>query len=207
MSLDRRYVSTADMYFGISRAVDPGFDDAGYDARLGYPSLDNQFDDLARRYGGGAVVIADDVLFSGRMTLMLDRELAKRNVRLAAALCGIAIGNGVNRLGDAGIPTESVISFTAVDDEVCERDFTVLAGSGRKVYGEQLSAVYFDDRFGRPSDWASIPQDAAPKFCLQNLLRNRKLLRADAPFPRFVGYAGTRTGSAIDRAVRERTDV
>ena len=42
LSLDDRYVSSADQYLGISRGIDPLLNDEGYVARCGHPTIENQ---------------------------------------------------------------------------------------------------------------------------------------------------------------------
>lgn len=205
-SLDQRYIQNADAYLGVSRTVNPDLSDAGYDARLGFSPLSEQLDSLGRKFGGKEVALIDDVLFSGEMAAKLQSELADRDVRVSALMCGIAVGEGSDKLAARGIEVESVVAFDDVEDELCERDFTVLPGSGRKVAGQQRSALYFDDQFGKPEQWASIPTDMAADFCRASLIRNRQLLRAETPIAAFVGYPAGLTGNVLDTTIAERNN-
>jgi hypothetical protein len=204
VSLDGRYVQNADSYLGISRAINSDLSDAGYAPRLGSPPLGEQFGLLGRRYRGQEVVLMDDVLFSGGMVGAVKQELENRGVKVSALLCGIAVGEGKEKLEALGVETESVIEFDAVDDQICERDFTTLPGSGRKVAARPLNALYFDDRYGRPEQWASLPLGFAAGFCVASLIRNRRLSKPDVPFPAFVGYPNGTTGDVLDSAIAQR---
>jgi hypothetical protein len=198
ISLDQRYIAqnNADAFLGISRAVGPDLIDAGYDARQGFEPIDAQFDALGQAFAGQEILLVDDVLFTGEMVDFISRELKGRGVRVAAVACGIAIGEGAEKLAAQGIETEPVVSFDAVDDEICERDFTLLAGSGRKVLGQPRGGLYFDDVYGRPDKWASIPAWGAGGFCLRSLERNRRPL-ANGPIADFVGYPAADVSEAI----------
>lgn len=204
VSLDERYVRNADVMLGVSRAVSADLAEAGYDARLGAPGLATQFDSLGRAFAGQEVALADDVVFSGEMLAWVQRQLQIRGVQVASVLCGIAIGDGVQKLAARGIDVECVASFGEVEDELCERDFTLTTGSGRKIQGQSRSALYFDNIFGKPEQWATIPTDVAGNFCLASLRRNLRLMAHDAPLPLFAGYAAEPAAKAITKAIRER---
>ena len=200
VSLDDRYIEQGDAeeFLGISRAIQPDFSDAGYDARLGYLPLSKQFDNIGRRFSGQSVVLADDVVFSGEMIGFVKDELERRGVGVTAVACGLIIGEGAEKLSALGVDVESVMSIDDVDDEICERDFTLSVGSGRKIAGAESNALYFDGRFGRPGSWASIPEAAIGDFCASSLLRNRRLLPADAPAAGFAGYPAGTNGELIE---------
>ncbi|HWZ65722.1 MAG TPA: phosphoribosyltransferase [Patescibacteria group bacterium] len=206
VSLDQRYISAseADYCLGISRAANPDMSDAGYDSRLGFPPLSKQLDVLGKRYGGREVLLVDDVLFSGSMVDYLESKLKSRGVKIAALACGVAIGEGRDKLAARGIVTESVNDFEEVEDELCERDFTTQEGSGRKVKDNEESFLYIDDRFSR-LEWSSTPVDFASDFCLRSLERNLQLLRPEMPFPNFVGYKRGLMGEVLANAIAERS--
>ena len=149
VSLDDRYVKGENdfRYLGVSRGVGNE-----YMARVGYPPIKEQ---LGRIANLGEVVIADDVVFSGDMMEWLAGELKKRGTTIAGVICGIAIGEGAEKLEAAGIGVDPVLIFGEVDDELCERDLAVVPGSGRRMSGENV--LYFDPDKGDPAKWASIP--------------------------------------------------
>lgn len=194
VSLDDRYLRTADTYLGISRGIDLGLNDAGYTARFGYPDIEKQLDSIIKV--GTEVVLADDVLFSGDMALNIANALAMRKVKVRGFLCGIAIREGVDKLAAENIDVSCVREFDDVEDEICERDFALIHGSGRKLANVDAQALYFDSLYGKPEAWASIPQSKIGDFCVKSLQRNLKLLNPDVPIEAigtFVGYeqAGT----------------
>lgn len=189
VSLDDRYLKTADAYLGISRGIDTSFNDAGYTARSGYPDIGRQLDSVAGI--GREIVLADDVLFSGEMALNIIMALGERNVQVRGFICGIGIGEGIDKLTAEGIDVNCVQSFEDVEDEICERDFAVIRGSGRKVVSLDAHALYFDSTYGRPSSWASIPESKAGEFCLSSVRRNIDLMDPNVlmqSIGTFIGY-------------------
>ncbi len=186
VSLDTRYVRTASQYLGVSRGSDARLNDAGYAPRAGYKPIATQLERVSRL--GQELVVADDVVFSGEMISWLADELEERSTRIGAVVCGVAIQEGIDKLALRNIPVEATLVFDAVEDELCERDFAFVPGSGRRVDDLQTNALYFDSVYGKPSTWASIPPEKAATFCKSSLARNRYLLRSDAPAGNFLGY-------------------
>lgn len=204
VSLDNRYVDPewADSFIGITRAVDTHLQDAGYDSRAGSDALQAQLDNIGAKYAGKEIALVDDVLFSGEMVAWLISELTKRGTKVSALYAGIAIREGVEKLTELGIDISCGRLFPDVDDELVEIDFTALPGSGRKVKGKNKSALYFDNRFGQPNRWMSIPDDMVWKFCVSSLERNLQLLRQDAQLAPFMGYPRGEVGMVL----RERLE-
>lgn len=198
ISLDNRYVRDADQFIGISRAVDANLNDAGYTARAGCAPLAAQFE-AAKRLGS-EVALVDDVLFSGNMLGRVAKELAMHGVRVKTVIAGIAIGDGMAPLAQDGIDIQAVKIFAnGVYEEVCERDFGFNPGSGRPVPTQNASALYFDPHFGRPTEWASLPEAYIKDFFVNNIERNINLLTSEADMSdigAFVGY--NRSGNARD---------
>lgn len=188
-SLDDRYVTEADQYLGISRGVNAELDDAGYAARVGYQAIDKQLAQISRL--GQEIVIADDVVFSGEMIAWLVDELRARDVKIGGVVCGIAIREGVEKLALEGIDVEAILMLDDVEDEICERDFAVVPGSGRRVADLSANALYFDDINGKPEQWASLPFGDTQRFCISSLERSIDLLRPEVPMQNvgnFIGY-------------------
>jgi hypothetical protein len=189
VSLDDRYVTAADVFLGISRSVDPRLQDTGYVPRAGYADITTQLARVPQL--GGEIVVVDDVLFSGEMVSWLADQLQPYGVRIGAVVCGIAIQEGIDKLALENIPVEAVEVFPEVEDEICERDFAFVPGSGRRVAGRNANALYFDNTFGKPAQWASIPQPNTEAFCAMSLERNLQLVRphvAAAAIGTFLGY-------------------
>jgi len=206
ITLDGSYYSPReeDGFLGISRAVNAeDLTDAGYDARLGCSPLTDQLDRLGERYQGRDVALLDDVLFSGEMAAWVCGELTRRGVNVPLLLCGIAIGEGQERLAARGIETRSVKYYSEVTDQLCERDFTYLPGAGRKVKGSEQNVSYFDSQIGRPGKWASIKDEAS--FCVRSIRRNLELLPGDMSLPNFLGYAAGTISEVLPAILAERS--
>lgn len=190
VSLDDRYVNFAGDYLGVSRGIDSDYNDTGYVARGGYPAIDKQIDTIAR--SAGEVVLVDDVLFSGEMLEWVIEQLDRRNTKVAAVVCGIAMAEGVDRLNKRGLTVDAGEVFDEVDDEICERDFAIVSGSGRRLSTANANALYFDKSFGSPEKWASIPASAVDEFSNNCIERSANLVTSDVRIEaigNFVGYA------------------
>lgn len=193
LTLDNRYLDAdgVDASFGMSRAVSRDLEDAGYDPRVGYVGETEQLDRIKQQLSGQEVVVVDDVLFSGENISWTIDKLAQIDVRVAAIVGGVVIGEAAHLLAERGVELEYVRSYEDVDDEVCERDFAFVYGSGRKLTGEQATALYFDPQYGKPAQWASIPQESTISFFEKNLDRNRSLLSGSVrlgDIGNFLGY-------------------
>lgn len=202
VSLDDRYVTNADEYLGISRGVDLRLRDIGYVARRGYEAIETQLSSMTRV--GSEVLLVDDVLFSGEMIAWLDEIMKPYGVQIGAVAVGIAITEGIEKLQARGIDVVAQVVFDEVDDEICERDFAIVPGSGRRIEKLQMNALYFDIINGKPEQWASISPEACESFCINSLQRSTDLLKSGVcmdSLGRFLGYS--QTGSAKD-AIRQR---
>lgn len=200
VSLDDRYLS-ADNRLGISRGVDTQLDDTGYVPRVGYPSIETQ---LAQLSGlGREVVVTDDVVFSGEMLAWLADRLALRSVKIGGVVCGIAIREGIEKLNAMGIGVEAMQTFEEVEDELCERDFAVVLGSGRRIADLDTNALYFDPEYGRPTTWASIPAGSARDFAARRYRQAAQLLQPDIPLKKvgkFYGLNGDDAAASLENA-------
>ena len=204
VSLDDRYVKTANQYIGISRGVDSALNDVGYVPRANYMPVSNQFDRVGQL--GSEVVLVDDVLFSGEMMQWVIDELAKRSVKVGGVVCGIAMGDGIRRLAENGVDVQACEVFKDVEDEICERDFAIVPGSGRRVDTANANALYFDTINGRPEQWASIPAELSEVFYQNSLRRSEVLVQDDVQMQsigKFLGF--TEKGNAR-QLIRERME-
>lgn len=75
VSLDDRYVKSADHYLGISRSVDMSLENAGYDSRIGNQPVDSQLDSIGEALANKEAVLVDDVVYSGENACWLTDEL------------------------------------------------------------------------------------------------------------------------------------
>jgi hypothetical protein len=227
LSLDDRYVTNADQYIGISRGVKdqtryeygpPIYEDVGYVSREGYQDIKTQLNCVT--WLGDEIVLADDVIFSGEMIVWLTDELAQKGIKVQRVLCGISTQEGIDKLSERGIAVDAGVVFDELEDEICERDFTIVPGSGRRIDdptdpmltdwdgwdGKSPftslpgNVLYFDSKFGMPEQWASIPKQYEDDFCVNSLERTMKLLRPALPMRslgNFVGFNYWRQGEYL----------
>ena len=188
VSLDDRYVTSADEYIGLSRGIDEQLNDIGYVPRVGYPPIEQQLGKVATL--GSEIVIADDVLFSGGMISWLANALEPYGVRIGGFVCGIAIREGTDKMQAKGIDIEAVRAFDGIEDEICERDFAVVTGSGRRIDSIATNALYFDPTNGNPSKWASIPPERVEDFARSSYLRSAKLIKPELCFRDIGNFYG-----------------
>jgi len=166
--------------------------------------VSNQFDRVGQL--GSEVVLVDDVLFSGEMMQWVIDELAKRSVKVGGVVCGIAMGDGIRRLAENGVDVQACEVFKDVEDEICERDFAIVPGSGRRVDTANANALYFDTINGRPEQWASIPAELSEVFYQNSLRRSEVLVQDDVQMQsigKFLGF--TEKGNAR-QLIRERME-
>lgn len=203
VSLDDRYVPTTTK-LGISRGVDSNLIDTGYVSRDSYPTLEQQFASI--KSIGREIVIADDVLFSGEMIAWLAEKLKQQDIKIGAVVCGIAIREGIEKIATLGIDVSAVREFDTVDDEICERDFAVVPGSGRRMADSAKNALYFDPTYSNPEQWASIPRSQIRDFAVRNYQRAANLLQPAVPLRDIGSFFGLPDGNAAgvldDRSVQ-----
>jgi len=203
VSLDDRYGWPAAGQLGISRGVNVELNDVGYVRRAGYEPIARQFATIACL--GREVVLADDVLFSGQMIVDITRKLAAHDVSVSGVICGVAIGEGAEKLAERGIDVQAVRYFPdGVADEICERDFALMPGAGRRIADESTNALYFDPDYGRPNAWASIPPGFEGDFCISSLERSARLLRPGLPARAVGGFLGYDDGGTIQESIAKR---
>ncbi len=196
VSLDDRYVTSADAYIGISRGIDEQLNDTGYVPRFGYASLEKQLGMISSL--GSEIVVADDVLFSGEMITWLANALEPRGVKIGGLVCGIAILEGIEKLEAKKIDVEASQTFDEVEDEICERDFAVVPGSGRRIESIKANALYFDPTNGKPAQWASIPSDKVEDFAYSSYVRSAALIKSNLRLADIGNFYGWGTGNAVE---------
>jgi len=174
VSLDRSYL-TFEYHLDINRAVDTSLNDHPDIERFDNSPIDEQISVL-KQHGLTEITLLDDVIFSGSgMACLIDR-LDNQGIKVAQAIAGIAIDEGKKRLGHIGTTVMCVRYFNEVIDEICERDFYPgVPLSGRCVTGSNtnIGAPYLRP-FGKPTEWASIPNPWAQEFsqfCLNKTIQ------------------------------------
>lgn len=176
VSMDRIYVDqeSVDAFLDISRSCDGNFLTKTYTQRLGSLDLEEQFRFLGSIFDGQEIVLTDDVLFTGKIIEYVTNRLAEKNVRIGGLICGVAVGEGINRIKSMGIDLEVVHEFEQVEDEVCERDFTALPSAGRPIIDKPgIRSLYWVPRpFSDHESAASINEEHIGKFFESTLIRN-----------------------------------
>lgn len=169
VSLDRAYFPTA-WPLDLTRAVDADGRDRGLVRRPASPPLLRQFRDLAAA-GLGEVVLVDDVLFSGSLLVRVIRDLGRLGLRVRVVCIGVGVGCGLGRLRSDGIEVRCLREYSAVIDEICERDFYPgVPFSGRLLFGSADVGRPYLRPFGDPGRWASVPDPWVrpfSEFCLR----------------------------------------
>lgn len=168
VTFDRAYYHS-DSALEICRSVDINGEDKGSRNRPGFPTLLNQFQELRRlkKHGINEVVLVDDVVFSGSLTSRIISILSHMGIKVPFVCAGVGIGEGVNKLKESGCKVFCVRDYDDVIDEVCERDFFPgVPLSGRRIVGNGNFGAPYILPFGRPQQWASIPQEHEKEFSL-----------------------------------------
>lgn len=205
VSMDNRYIAGGIALLGVSRTVDNKLNDVGIGPRSDFRSIDEQLYGISRR--GKEVMLIDDVIFSGSMAAWVIDQLERRGMKVRRMIAGIAIGDGANRLANREIEVEALYNYPTVEDEICERDFAFVPGSGRRMANREANALYWDTEFGRPEEWASIAAESAADFMANSIERSIRLLKPETPMEwvgRMNGYSYT--GMAVD-ALRQRSEM
>jgi hypothetical protein len=191
VSFDRAYADadTPNLigYIDVTRFVDRTYGDLGVHGRDGYPF--GRSENYNRFYvdskaGPQAIVLVDDVIFSGE-NLAADIGYLRRLGRpVKQVIAGVGIGEGVRTIEATGTAVTSVRYYEDVIDEVCERDFFACVPlSGRTVLDTsnpsypRWSAPYFEP-FGNPQKWASVPVQSVERFSRSCLIRSITLWEA-----------------------------
>jgi len=184
ISLDRVYYPT-NPSLEIARLVDMNKKDMGLGKRPGTPPLVQQLGRLS--IPNNDVVLVDDVIFTGDLLEKVARILSKRGIRVSLICAGIGIGEGIEKLTEAGYSVRCVRTYGKVIDEICERDFYPgVPLSGRVLAEKEDVGVPYILPFGNPGKWASIPtewQESLSRFCLKQTIKLFEAIEAASEKP------------------------
>lgn len=173
ISLDGVYYPNA-MRLEMSRNIGGNLQDKGLFRRADTDMLAIQFRNI-KRAGIDTVQLIDDVLFTGDMIFRIDSILQKMGISVTGVNVGIAIGEGIAKLAEVGIPVRAVRTYDQVTDEICERDFYPgVSYGGRSLVDDAKTGVPYLLPFGNPAKWASIPearQKEFSRFCINQTTR------------------------------------
>lgn len=173
VSLDRVYLQSP---FGldITRLVDVNGNDKGLGRRPATPLLLQQFREL-RDSGKKQITLIDDVIFTGDLLERLCNTLQKIGIEVPTIIAGIGINKGVKKLQRLGKEVQCVRLYNTVIDEICERDFYPgVPFSGRSIPNSENVGVPYILPFGKPSQWASIPEErqaSFSQFCIEQTIK------------------------------------
>jgi len=182
VSLDRAYINPRQNnligFLDATRTVDSNLNSTGLGSRALEISLERQIGQLASSQSGKAIALADDVIFEGKTMLQLAQKLRSKGIIVDTIYSGITIKEGKELLEQNGVRVDSLLEYDQVIDEICERDFVVGSPySGRSVVNGQgiIEGAPYLYPFGKPVEWASIPQEDAINFSLFALYQSLQL--------------------------------
>ena len=182
VSLDRAYINPKQNnligFLDATRTVDSNLNSTGLGSRALEISLERQIGQLASSQSGKAIALADDVIFEGKTMLQLAQKLRSKGIIVDTIYSGITIKEGKELLEQNGVRVDSLLEYDQVIDEICERDFVVGSPySGRSVVNGQgiIEGAPYLYPFGKPVEWASIPQEDAINFSLFALYQSLQL--------------------------------
>jgi len=155
----------------LTRAITHDLKPAGTTHRAGSKCPSEQYSDLSKLIQG-PVTILDDVVFSGdTIANNIIPELKLHGIEVKQIVTGIGIAKGVKKIKQQVKDVTCVYYFNEVHDEVCERDFFPgIDQCGRTILNNETIGAPYLLPFGKPQDWASIPEKDCLRFsrhCLE----------------------------------------
>lgn len=173
ITLDDAYVrSGAIDQIDPTRTVNDQLESTGLGSRRPWSTIEKQIQNSIvglRNRQIETIALADDVVFFGDTIFSIATVYENAGIRVPKVIAGIAIEAGVQSLADKGIEVEAAYIFPDVIDEICERDFMVGVPNSGRTYIKNQSVrlgVPYIKPFGKPVEWASIPEDRATDFSL-----------------------------------------
>lgn len=176
ISLERAYLEDNEINgrIEITRSVNSDMKEIlVHTVRKGSPEKRLQFEALR---GKKNIALVDDVVFSGKTLIETISELHHHHANVHAVTAAIGLKDGINNLHEAqfgvmGMPPHLTVhcleEFDGVSDQVCERDFYPgVPYSGREYSGVNSTSFPYVFPFGKPQDWASIPEKEIKQFSL-----------------------------------------
>jgi hypothetical protein len=186
VSLDRVYFQGDPLLtLDTTRMIDPELRQLSKLGSRTAEPLDDQFRRILRTLKDCAVTtiqLVDDVVFSSGSITEIIRQFQAADIRVVRIVSGITIRQAKQDLQSAfpGIEVDSVREYEAVLDEICERDFYPGVPLSGRLIGEdgipaapEVGAPYLRP-FGRPMDWASIPESQEKEwslFCIRQSIK------------------------------------
>lgn len=175
----------------INRVIGNDGEIIGLGPRPGHEDLVTQIESISRRANGRPIAIVEDGTFTGA-TLCTVLELFERvRARVEAIVLGFAFPKAIDALKarvNGSVHTIEVTSHSQLLDWMPDHDFMPLIPNCGRTFGSTVSGriqPYYTSEgwsyaapyiypFGRPAEWASIPEAAALRFSVEclNLTRD-----------------------------------
>lgn len=175
ISLDRAYVGYGRGDLELNRVVDSSGRDSGYEIRSFTPDVTEQLESLVPWCKNEhEIALCDDVIFSGAYMEYVAGLVKKAGQNFRKIFAGVGVKSGCDRLRELGFHVECIREYPEVIDVVCERDFYPgVPFSGRTLAGNDNVGVPYILPFGKPWDWASIPEEWVnpfSRFCIEQTI-------------------------------------
>ncbi len=129
--------------------------------RASTPPIEEQFT-IIREANVKKIILVDDVLFSGGTLLSVMKRLRTMEVEVLLVVVGIAIGEGVDEIGQR-CKVEYVKKYHQVIDEICEWDFYPGVPFSGRLTHEGCRRPYCAP-FGDIVSWASSQEQHKQSF-------------------------------------------
>ena len=140
-------------------------------------SVDDQITRIANSLPSKEILLADDVVFTGRVLNTLIEKFKEKGITVVGIVAGISSWKAFikyNKELRLGIETNFLMA-EKVKDQICERDFYLgVAGSGIMLSKESKEKQPYFIPFGDPKTRASIPERSVRKFsigCIERSIR------------------------------------
>lgn len=168
-----RYIRNV-VYLDMTRLVDDMGNDRGLGHRSYAPPLPEQLEKL-KEWRVKEVALVDDVIFTGALLERVIQELSQLGINVPLIIAGIGVAEGIHRVNQSKREVWCVRTYKEVIDQVCERDFYPgVPFSGRSLIGGENVGVPYLLPFGKPGEWASIPEEwqrPFSRFCIEQTIK------------------------------------
>lgn len=173
ISLDKTYYPS-DITLDVTRQIDTSGNNIGLGRRADAPTLLSQFRKF-QKTGNTCVALVDDVIFSGDVLRRIAIALTRLNLNVSSIYAAVGIKEGIDLLRNSGYNVFCVREYPDVIDEICERDFYPgVPLSGRLIDVTNNVGAPYILPFGKPGEWASIPnerQKPLSQFCIAQTIK------------------------------------
>lgn len=175
VSIDEVYIEEADHYIRMTRLINFDMVEIGRGSRSANESVDAQIKRAVEEIGQRPVTICDDGCWTGGSIIELVEEFQTLGVKVEQVIVGLSGKETRRKLlakFGSGLDFKSGWEIEDLIDWVCERDFFPGVPLSGKLVGDkdthlahnpEIGASYLMP-FGKPTEWASIPESKAAEF-------------------------------------------